>query len=117
MAEFADPPRSLIAQSQIANLTRLDERGESGKLFGDGNCFPLLGGVVIRRAKERDVTIGPVNLIEVDLISFQALEAVGHRLGDVGALEAVVAAANPSEPPTGTGNFSSDNQLVSRLPD
>ena len=81
----------------MANLARLHEFGHRLERFLDRNLVPLAQAPVGRaaRAPERQRTIGPVQLIEIDIVGAQPLQGALDRIGDVLAVQDRALAIGP----------------------
>ena len=86
-----DPPRIFIRQADVSDLSRFDvvvQCIEDGfKIF-----FPGIVGVVSKTSypKSVGITLRPVQLVEVDIVGLQSLEALVDGLVDMGFFKAEV---------------------------
>jgi hypothetical protein len=81
-----------VGEADVAHLAGLHQPRQRFELFVDRGGGGLLGGVVVQRAKSRHVTLGPVDLVEVDHIGLQPAQAAFARGNDVRGGHALVLA-------------------------
>src|SRR5690606_2714726 len=75
----------------------------------------FLRGIERHRTEGGHVPLRPVDLVDVDVVDLQPLQAEVHRLGDVGGGDVGAAAADPVAP-TRAGDLGGDHQLAARAP-
>ena len=93
--ELAHAPARLVRQAVVADLARLDHRRHALDLLADRRPLALLRRIELGRAEHRHVPLRPVDLVEVDVVGPQPLEARFDRLGDHVARQIGAAVANP----------------------
>ena len=84
-----------VRQANRAHLARLDQRGHSLQLIVDGGDGLVLGRVKVGDAERGHMAGGPVDLVEVNHVGFQAFQAVFTGLDDVGPGQVGAAIADP----------------------
>ena len=79
--ELADAIRGLVAQTVVPDLPGGDELAERRDCFLDGHRVTLLGRVVHALAEVWGVSVGPVELVEVDVVRPEPPErrVAGHE--------------------------------------
>jgi hypothetical protein len=95
--------RTLPALTSVPALELLVDRGL--RLF--------LGRVVVEDAERRHVALGPVDLVQVDHVGLQALQAGVARGHDVGRRHAA-AGAHPGHAARRAGHLGGQHQLLAR---
>ena len=110
-AKRADPPGRFVRQPPVANLARPHQRAHRLDLLGDGGALALGGGVEHRVAEVGQVSLRPVDLVEVDAIGLQAPKAGLAGLRDVGPVQVGAPAAYPVAP-AGAGDLGGDHEPV-----
>ena len=81
--KFMHAIRRFVGQADVANLALLDQPGQRFKLIVYGQRGMLFFRVVVHGAKGWHMTLGPVNLIEVNHLGLQAPQAAFTGVDDV----------------------------------
>ena len=89
----------------MAHLAGLHQRGQRVQLLGDAAVRAVLRRVQVQRAEERHVAVRPVDLVEVDDIGLQPLQAGVAGLRDLGRREVGAAVAHPVHVARGSGHL------------
>src|SRR5258706_11658957 len=113
--EFQHPPRRFVGQTQVTDLSGLDEAGESLQLLFDRRRSTLLLRVIERIAEQRQITVRPMNLVKIDVVRLQPLETAVEGLLNGFPADGPGPAANPAKSTALRRYFCSDEQLVARL--
>ncbi|EDT42158.1 hypothetical protein BamMEX5DRAFT_2028 [Burkholderia ambifaria MEX-5] len=92
--ELRDAPRRFVRHADRADLAGLHEFREHTQRFLDRHRIRIVDPRIRRAAECRRAAIGPVQLVQVDIVGLQALEAAVERLGQVLAIELVAFAAD-----------------------
>ncbi|MNT35689.1 hypothetical protein D3C72_1717250 [compost metagenome] len=96
--------------TDLAGLHQFSERLQLFGDFGKRALLVLTGGVEAPGAAEMiGAAIRPVNLVEVDVVGLQPLEAGIHRLADGGGVD-IATAANIISP--GAGDLGGEHDLI-----
>jgi hypothetical protein len=105
-------PGRFIGQADVADLARLNEIIQGGEGFQQRRRLRALGMRVAQPAEEIGVPVGPMQLVEVDVIGLQTFEAGVQGGRDLRPGETGSAVTNPGQPIGPSHDFGGDDQLI-----
>ena len=109
--KFMHAIRALVREADMANLALLDQTSQSIQLLMDGGGRGFLLRVVIHGPEGRHMALGPVNLVEVNHLRLQALQAGIARANNVCGRHAR-AFANPGHAARRAGHLGGQRELL-----
>ena len=93
--EFHQPPCGFVGDADVPDFAFFNEFPQYRQRFPDRNVRAFVFGVEYGFSEERDVAAGPVQLVKVDIVRFQASETAFDRETDIGFVQVVLAVAQP----------------------
>ncbi len=100
-----------IGQTDVAHLALLHQFGQGLQLLVDGGGRFFFAGVVVHGPKSRHMALGPMDLVQVNDIGLQALQAGVARGQDVLGCHALTR-THPRHSPRWTGHFGGQHDAL-----
>lgn len=110
LQEFHGAPRGFVGQADMADLADLDLLVEHFQGFFQRRELNVLV-LVVELAEEVGRALGPVQLVQVDPVGLQALEAGIQGGDDVLAIEFQLAVADMADAVAGAGDLAGQNPV------
>src|SRR3569832_593821 len=92
-----DAPRRFFGDADVADLARAHQLAQCVQGLGDGHGVVVRVVLIAEMAEEVGLAVGPVQLIEVDVIGLQAFQAGVEGEAEVVGIETRIAVAYPGE--------------------
>ena len=115
MHKFAHAVRRLVGQANRPHLAGLDQLAQRFQLGVHGRDHAVFAWVKSHHAKQGQVARGPVQLVEVNHVGVEALQAAVASGHDVCRRQIHGPAAHPGHAARGAGHFGGDRELLAQL--